>query len=153
MGSRHLHSPCVYGVDTVVPFVKPVKRDGFQKGTEGPTATFKGRLELVAAGRRLTPWLLSLGWKKPDVARVNKGHVPGPEKLALLAQKERVNLSWLLAGIGKPFIEQGGEGEVSEAPIPPYNVSQVHSLLIAELASLPEDSLRAIATIVGLLRR
>lgn len=66
--------------------------------------TFLSRLDWLAGGRKLTPWLVGLGWSNGDITRVKTGHVPGPAKLEVLVRYEGVNLSWLLAGVGTPYL-------------------------------------------------
>jgi len=108
-----------------------------------PPETFKDRLLTIAAGRKLTPWLMALGWIRTDVARVNKGHVPGPEKLAALATMEHVNLSWLLAGVGEPWIGTR-EDDVAYSLLTPTKRA-----LIEELKQIDDG---AVALVVNLLK-
>lgn len=65
---------------------------------------FIDRIQKIAGGRKLTPWLKSIGWIANDVTRINAGAVPGSGKLQQLAEAEGVNLNWLLTGVGQPFV-------------------------------------------------
>lgn len=69
--------------------------------------TFFDRLRWLAHGRTVTPWLKSLGWSGGTVGRVLSGKsVPTADALEPLALQESVSLSWLLAGVGSPYVVQ-----------------------------------------------
>lgn len=114
----------------------------------GGGEAFKQRLLKVAAGRKLTPWLMSLGWTRTDVARVNRGHIPGPEKLALLVDTENVSLSWLLAGKGDPWIGDSPPGVRETAAA--YDVLTPSKRELLEQLRQSDDS--AAAAVVALLK-
>lgn len=76
---------------------------------------FLDRIRKIAGPRRLTPWLLSVGWIKNDVTRINAGVIPGSGKLAQLAIAEGANLTWLLTGCGQPFVVEHFVGDDSAA--------------------------------------
>lgn len=65
---------------------------------------FFDRIKKIAGGRTLNPWLKSLGWISNDVTRIKEGHIPGSIKLRQLAEAEGINLTWLLTGLGQPFL-------------------------------------------------
>lgn len=65
---------------------------------------FIDRIQKIAGGRKLTPWLKSIGWIANDVTRINAGAVPGSGKLQQLAEAENVNLNWLLTGQGQRHV-------------------------------------------------
>lgn len=114
--------------------------------------TFKQRLLNVAAGRKLTPWLMSLGWTRTDVARVNRGHIPGPDKLALLADKENVNLSWLLAGKGEPWIGEAPH-RVREAAAFYQALTPAKRALLDELSGVDDSVLTAAIALLKASKR
>lgn len=76
---------------------------------------FLDRIQKIAAGRKLTPWLTSIGWIANDVTRIKTGVVPGSGKLQQLAEAESVNLNWLLTGIGTPYLVEHYETDDSAA--------------------------------------
>lgn len=105
------------------------------------TTLFRARLVTLAKGRKLTPWLTGLGFKKHDITHINLDRIPGPEKLALLAEAENVNLSWLVAGVGEPYITRLGAREMpaqySGRPTPTQQ-------LVDLLPQLPDDAVKAL---------
>ncbi|WP_293002017.1 hypothetical protein [Nevskia sp.] len=76
---------------------------------------FIDRIEKIAAGRKLTPWLKGIGWIANDVTRIKAGVVPGSTKLQQLAEAENVNVTWLLTGMGAPYQVEHFETDVSAA--------------------------------------
>ena len=76
---------------------------------------FLDRIQKIAAGRKLTPWLTGIGWIANDVTRIKSGVVPGSTKLQQLAEAEWVNLNWLLTGQGAPYAVEHYETDASAA--------------------------------------
>lgn len=66
--------------------------------------TFKTRLDAVLHGRRLNPWCKAHGLSKGTAGRMIEGQTPGPEILSLIMRIENVSITWLLEGIGAPFL-------------------------------------------------
>jgi hypothetical protein len=62
------------------------------------------RLQRVAYGRDIHPWLKGLGLSSGTISRLRHGHLPAPERLVPIARTERVSLSWLIDGRGPPFL-------------------------------------------------
>lgn len=114
--------------------------------------SFAQRLELLAAGRKLTPWLTALGWTTRDVGRArNNNHIPGPKKLLLLLQKERVNLSWLIAGVGSPHLDPALKSAESKVT---YQVRSVAAQqLVNLLPDLPDEAVKALLKTAQLLKK
>lgn len=65
---------------------------------------FLDRINFILNGRKITPWAKSLGLSNGDVTRIKAGRVPGPEKLVPICRAENVSLSWLLEGVGEPYM-------------------------------------------------
>lgn len=114
------------------------------------STSFLDRLAVIAAGRKLTPWLLAIGWTTGDVDRVKtKGHIPGPAKLALLVHAEGVNLSWLLTGLGPPRFETKNLKEQAAH----YNVKLTPAQQLMDLLpELPEDAVKALLKTAQLMK-
>lgn len=65
---------------------------------------FKERIEFVLQGRKLIPWSKSLELSKGTAERIMEGQIPDPEILSLIMKIENVSVTWLLEGIGRPFL-------------------------------------------------
>lgn len=76
---------------------------------------------MLASGRTFNAWFKEIGWRPGDITRLNEGGLPGAEKLALLAQVENVNTSWLLTGEGAPYlVHHVPEGHSAEGALAHY---------------------------------
>lgn len=118
----------------------------------GVVLDFRSKLELLARGRKLTPWLTSIGWTKRDVTRAAKhNHVPGPAKLALLAKHEHANISWLIADVGQPYLDPRFGLQLAEPATPPLDPKI--AALRDELLALDDESLKVLMQLARLLRR
>jgi hypothetical protein len=69
-------------------------------------SSFEARLNLVLRGRKPHPWGVSLGLKPATITRLKNGQFPDPEKLMPACRAENLSLSWLLYGIGTPYLIQ-----------------------------------------------
>lgn len=117
---------------------------------EVPDATeFIDRLTLLARGRQLYPWLAGVGWSKTDVARVKNGHIPGSEKLAMLARSEPVSLTWLLTGQGAPYVT--GAAGVAEIPAPRIRTGP-RAELVERIDELPDAAVKSLLAVAKLIR-
>lgn len=67
------------------------------------------RLSVVLQGRQLYPWGYSVGLSKSAIGRLKNGHFPDPETLIPACRIERMSLSWLLDGLGVPFVVYSAE--------------------------------------------
>ena len=77
--------------------------------------SFQARLRQVLAGRALNPWLRRLGSNPGTADRITKGHIPGPDLLAVMHLVEGVSIDWLLSGKGTPFsLWRGPDAECSD---------------------------------------
>ncbi len=72
-----------------------------------PPTSFASRLEMVLAGRTPTTWCRCLGILPNMMTRMKQGHIPGHEVLTRIMRAENVSLSWLMEGVGQPFIAHG----------------------------------------------
>lgn len=79
--------------------------------------TFLERLRLVLAGRKLTPWGKACGLNTGTIARMLKGHVPGPDLLVRISKMEHVSVTWLLTGAGAPFLIHVPDGDDQAADL------------------------------------
>ncbi len=68
---------------------------------------FQSRLAFVLKGRDEYPWAESVGIPSGSVDRMLKGKIPGPDILRLVMLAENVSLSWLVEGVGPPYIVRG----------------------------------------------
>lgn len=66
--------------------------------------TFISRLLFILGERDRYPWGEALGLTRGTINRISSGHVPGPEILGSVTRSENVSLSWLLEGIGVPYL-------------------------------------------------
>lgn len=63
------------------------------------------RLKRLLAGRQPYPWGLRLGLNKQTINRLVNLQIPPSSKfLSRICRVERANLSWLLEGLGAPFV-------------------------------------------------
>ncbi|WP_299732335.1 hypothetical protein [uncultured Endozoicomonas sp.] len=67
-------------------------------------STFSKRVFYVLGNRKLHPWCATLGLSKGAADSIRADVIPGPGILLGIHRQERVNISWLLSGEGKPFI-------------------------------------------------
>lgn len=72
---------------------------------------FAERIALVLGDRKASPWGDALGFSRGTISRMMRGHLPGPEKLALISQAENASLHWLLYGRGRPFLATKAESD------------------------------------------
>lgn len=113
------------------------------------SSTFLDRLTVLARGRKLTPWLIELGWTTGDIGRINKGHVPGWEKLMILAESDGANLHWLITGQGDRYTR----AHKVAAPAPQYVISPIDPALAKEIANLDEAGRKAVLAVARALRK
>lgn len=62
------------------------------------------RFEFVLRGRRQSPWGEWVGISQGTLSRLKKGELPDPVKLTAACRAENLSLTWLLDGIGAPYI-------------------------------------------------
>jgi hypothetical protein len=65
---------------------------------------FEARLDYVLRGRKLHPWGAALGLKPATITRLRNRQFPDPEKLMPACRVENLSLSWLLYGMGTPYL-------------------------------------------------
>lgn len=65
---------------------------------------FKERLVLILNGRKKHPWGEALGFTRGTLTRLFNGEIPSAEKLTPICRTENVSLTWLLEGIGEPYM-------------------------------------------------
>ena len=68
--------------------------------------SFEERLEVVLGDRKIHPWGKQLGLTRGTIQRLKEGSFPDPEKLMPACRVENLSLSWLLFGIGTPYLVQ-----------------------------------------------
>lgn len=68
--------------------------------------SFEERLEVVLGDRKIHPWGKQLGMTRGTIQRLKEGSFPDPEKLMPACRVENLSLSWLLFGIGTPYLVQ-----------------------------------------------
>lgn len=68
--------------------------------------SFDERLEVVLGDRKIHPWGKQLGMTRGTIQRLKEGSFPDPEKLMPACRVENLSLSWLLYGIGTPYLVQ-----------------------------------------------
>lgn len=71
-----------------------------------PNNPLAERLQLVLQGRPLSTWSKRVGLSSGTASRLWAGSAPDPLKLIPAIRIENLSLSWLLDGIGAPFIVQ-----------------------------------------------
>jgi hypothetical protein len=76
----------------------------------GPEA-FQARLDTVLQGRKVNPWSESVGLARATAQRLAHGNFPDPEKLIQACRVERLSLTWLLDGLGVPFLVYPAESD------------------------------------------
>lgn len=65
---------------------------------------YEARLNFVLRGRKPHPWGAALGLKPATITRLKSGQFPDPEKLMPACRVENLSLSWLLFGLGTPYV-------------------------------------------------
>lgn len=68
--------------------------------------SFEERLEVVLGDRKIHPWGKRLGMTRGTIQRLKEGSFPDPAKLMPACRVENLSLSWLLFGIGTPYLIQ-----------------------------------------------
>lgn len=115
-------------------------------------ADFLDRLKEAAGAREFDAWLVGVGWTRQDAIRVRtEGHIPGPSKLVMLAIRENLSLSWLLAGIGPSHVGQGGWMAMEPRPAH-LDMSPAWLRLRQLLDGAPDSVIDAIYDMVKALR-
>lgn len=66
--------------------------------------SFEERLEAVLGDRKIHPWGKQLGMTRGTIQRLKEGDFPDPAKLMPACRVENLSLSWLLYGIGTPYL-------------------------------------------------
>ena len=65
---------------------------------------FEKRLRMLLSGRKIHSWGDKIGLTKTILTRMNKGIMPGADKLTPAIRTENLSLSWLIDGIGSPYL-------------------------------------------------
>lgn len=65
---------------------------------------FLSRIEFVLDGRAPFPWANRIGIGRGVMSRIRQGVIPAAEALARIALTENVSITWLLTGVGSPYI-------------------------------------------------
>ncbi|MCW8831418.1 MAG: hypothetical protein OQK32_07865 [Gammaproteobacteria bacterium] len=65
---------------------------------------FEERLKMLLSGRKIHSWGDKIGLTKTILTRMNKGIMPGADKLSPAIRAENLSLSWLIDGIGSPYL-------------------------------------------------
>lgn len=110
---------------------------------------FKDRLQQLARGRTLSPWLKSLGWTNGDIARVNQGHVPGWRKILALCEREQTDLHWLMTGVGRN--EWPIKRLLLSEPKSTYGIDREEALAI--ISKLSPQQLNALVSLIETLHK
>lgn len=67
-------------------------------------AAIAARFNFLLRGRKASPWGEWVGLSQGTISRLKKGALPNPEKLSVACRAENLSLTWLLEGIGAPYI-------------------------------------------------
>lgn len=70
----------------------------------GSVEAVKSRLEAILGGRKPYAWAERVGLSSGTMNRLLKGSFPDPEKLIPACRIENLSLSWLLDGMGSPYL-------------------------------------------------
>ncbi len=62
------------------------------------------RVEYLLRGRKPSPWAEWVGLSQGTISRLKTGQLPNPDKLSIACRAENLSLTWLLEGIGAPYI-------------------------------------------------
>lgn len=62
------------------------------------------RLDVVLSGRKAYAWAEQVGLSSGTMNRLKKGQFPDPEKLVPACRIENLSLSWLIDGMGSPYL-------------------------------------------------
>lgn len=71
-----------------------------ESGTDG----LRERIDLVLRGRKPYQWGESVRLNKGAIGRLLKGQFPDPETLVPMCRIENLSLTWLLDGLGAPYL-------------------------------------------------
>jgi hypothetical protein len=95
--------------------------------------SFEERLEVVLGDRKIHPWGKSLGMTRGTIQRLKEGSFPDPEKLMPACRVENLSLSWLLFGLGTPYIvSMAVDGADAFELIDTWMAEEKWNLLIAQ---------------------
>jgi hypothetical protein len=72
--------------------------------TKSGASGISGRFRELLRGRTATPWANWLGISQGTLSRLKKGELPDPEKLTAVCRAENLSLTWLLDGLGSPYL-------------------------------------------------
>lgn len=89
--------------------------ESLQVGEYPPEESVAKRLERLLDGRSPWKWAEQVRLSSGAVSRMLKGSLPDPEKLVPAIYIENLSLSWLVDGIGHPFLVHSPVSEEEEA--------------------------------------
>ena len=74
------------------------------------------RIDTMLCGRKIHAWGKAIGLSRSVLQALKNGKLPGADKLGPIIRSENLSLSWLLEGIGKPYLINscGSDEECSE---------------------------------------
>ena len=90
-------------------------RFGESQGEISDTGDFSARLNVIIGHRRPFSWAAALKITSGTMNRLTKGHVPGGDLLARIAQVENASITWLLTGQGEPFLVHRTDSDAETA--------------------------------------
>jgi hypothetical protein len=80
-----------------------MSRADFKFGNADP-ASVAGRVADVLRGRAPFRWATWVGLSNGTMSRLKEGGLPDPEKLAPACRAENLSLTWLVDGLGAPYL-------------------------------------------------
>jgi len=62
------------------------------------------RIKTILSGRKIHSWGNEIGLTRGIIHKLNQGKLPGADKLGPIIRAENVSISWLIEGVGHPYL-------------------------------------------------